>query len=342
MDRRITKLALRALEDVVAQGQTGEVERTWGTRLALELLLRERIAEPAEVKKFWRDMAAPIYNPHRPVREDEFRENLLNGSVAYWHNEASIERAGYFVRQMWARAYGPELIDSVTDRMNHQIMCNRAKPGRRERVTDLFSITKVRTFNAGPAIIHKRDPAPIVRLEDGERILDQAGWGFPVVLTGKRGQPLKPTPVNNARFDKLNKFWKQWAMLPKHRCLLPTEAFAEAVGTPGEMTTTWLRVKSQPVFAWAGLWAVSDEWGEVCTGVMTSACAELRHIHDRSPVILRPADWDTWLNAPLDELNQFDRPWPAKDIAVMDTNVLWTLGGDISAYHDVETGWDSP
>jgi putative SOS response-associated peptidase YedK len=36
-------------------------------------------------------------------------------------------------------------------------------------------------------------------------------WGFPVVLKGKKGQPLKPKPVNNARFDKLNAFWRRWA-----------------------------------------------------------------------------------------------------------------------------------
>jgi len=60
---------------------------------------------------------------------------------------------------------------------------------------------------------------------------------------------------------------------------------------------------------------------------MTSNCAELAHIHDRSPVILDRADWATWLNAPLGELAQFDRPWPAADIAVQETAVLWKDGG---------------
>jgi len=55
---------------------------------------------------------------------------------------------------------------------------------------------------------------------------------------------------------------------------------------------------------------------------MTSNCAELAHIHDRSPAILDRADWATWLNAPLGELAQFDRPWPAADIAVQETAVL--------------------
>lgn len=35
-------------------------------------------------------------------------------------------------------------------------------------------------------------------------------WGFPLILKGKQGQPLKPKPVNNAREDKLTSaFWRQ-------------------------------------------------------------------------------------------------------------------------------------
>ena len=76
----------------------------------------------------------------------------------------------------------------------------------------------------------------------------------------------------------------------------------------GAMTTTWLTIPRMPIFAWAGLWTNSEEWGPVYTGVITSDRAELARIHDRSPVIA-PQDWDTWLNAPLPDLHQFDRPW---------------------------------
>ena len=31
-------------------------------------------------------------------------------------------------------------------------------------------------------------------------------WGFPLVLTGKNGQPLRPKPVNNTRADKLDSY----------------------------------------------------------------------------------------------------------------------------------------
>lgn len=206
-------------------------------------------------------------------------------------------------------------------------MCNRYQPGERKRITDFFSARVLRQVNEGPSIVHPREPGWVVRLVEGEPVLEQMTWGFPVALRGKAGQLLKPKPVNNARFDKLGSFWRRWAAFPEQRCLVPASRYAEAVGRSGQMTTTWLSLCSTDMFAWAGLWSRSDEWGLVYTCVMTSNCAELAHIHDRSPVILAKSDWATWLEAPLPELRQFDRPWSGEDMKIMETGVLWKDGG---------------
>lgn len=202
-------------------------------------------------------------------------------------------------------------------------MCNRYQPGERQTITNLFSARMMRENNAGPDTVHPKEPGWVIRLNNGERVLEQMTWGFPVVLRGKQGQPLKPKPVNNARFDKLGSFWKRWAADPQSRCLIPAARYAEAVGTTGRMTETWLSVKGQPIFAWAGLWRPSDEWGNCYTGVMTENAPELAHIHDRSPVIIDPPYWDAWLTMPFNELSQFDRPYPAQNIAVEATENLW-------------------
>lgn len=206
-------------------------------------------------------------------------------------------------------------------------MCNRYQPGERKRITDFFDARVLREVNDGPAIVHPREPGWVVRLVDGAPVLEQMTWGFPVALRGKSGQMLKPRPVNNARFDKLGGFWRRWAAFPEQRCLVPASRYAEAVGVPGRMATTWLSLRSSDLFAWAGLWSDSEEWGRVYTCAMTSNCAELAYIHDRSPVIIDRTDWATWLAAPLEELNRFDRPWPGEDMAVTETAVLWKDGG---------------
>lgn len=202
-------------------------------------------------------------------------------------------------------------------------MCNRYEGPDLVTSIEKFVARPSKPINAGPQIIHPKDPGLVV-LDHGEGlVIEQMLWGFPIALKGKNGQMLKPKPVNNARFDKLNGYWRRWAALPAQRCLIPATRFAEAVGQKGRMTETWLSVKGSPLFAWAGLWRTSEEWGECYTGVMTDAAPELMEIHDRSPVILHRDDWQTWLTAPLSDLFQFDRPLPAAAMEIDATERLW-------------------
>jgi putative SOS response-associated peptidase YedK len=54
-------------------------------------------------------------------------------------------------------------------------------------------------------------------------------WGFPLIMTGRNGQKLKPKPVTNARDDKLSTaFWR--ASFESRRCLIPVSAWAEPEG----------------------------------------------------------------------------------------------------------------
>lgn len=202
-------------------------------------------------------------------------------------------------------------------------MCVRYQPGEKKVILDHFKAEMQRPYNAGPDTVHPKEPGWVVRLKDGGFVMEQMTWGFPVVLKGKQGQPLKPKPVNNARFDKLDSFWRRWAELPSQRCLIPTKRYAEAVGQKGRMTETWLSVRSEPVFAWAGLWRSSDEWGDCYTGVMTENAPELEYIHDRSPVIVDSDLWAVWLNAPLADLYKFDKPYPAEKMLIDATEKLW-------------------
>lgn len=336
MDRRIITLALRTLEDVALQAEDGIVERHWGHKLALQVLVRVGVALPWQAKHFWTAMADPIRNTTFPHHDHYIRSTALEGCLGYWRHAAGMKHDETALN--W-NPYASEFVDMMVHPVDGRPMCNRAKPGSRDVVTQLFDIKKIRTFNDGPAIMHPRDPGLVILQEDGELVLDQMTWGFPFVLRGKKGQPLKPKPVNNARFDKLNSTWRNWAARPEQRCLIPTERYAEAVGEPGNMTTTWLSLKSQPVFAWAGLWRNSEEWGPVFTGVMSDNAPELSDIHDRSPVILAPEDWQTWLTGPFEDLYQFDRPWPAEDVHVERTRVLWKDGGDVSRYAGQISRW---
>ncbi len=134
-------------------------------------------------------------------------------------------------------------------------------------------------------------------------------WGFPLAMTGAKGQALKPRPVNNARTDKLvTPFWRD--AFETRRCLIPLDAWAEAEGPKGRMTRTWLSLPDQSLFAVAGLWRPTAEWGTACAMVMTdTAGCEAEAVHSRMPVVLAPEDQARWLGGSPQEAFNLCRAW---------------------------------
>lgn len=154
-----------------------------------------------------------------------------------------------------------------------------------------------------------------------EGVVQPMVWGFPLVLTGARGQPLKPKPVNNARTDKLSgPFWS--ASFRARRCLIPVSGYAEAEGPKGQMTRTWVTLPGQPLMAAAGLWRPTAEWGQAFAMVMTEASPALQGLHHRMPVILPPQDWATYLGEDPAAAFQLCQPW-AGELTVTRTQVPW-------------------
>jgi putative SOS response-associated peptidase YedK len=150
-------------------------------------------------------------------------------------------------------------------------------------------------------------------------------WGFPLVLKGKQGQPLKPKPVNNARTDKLETFfWRH--SFTERRCLIPLTGWAEAQGAKGRMTRTWLSLPEAPLFAAAGVWRQSEEWGACYSMVMTdSAGTEAAAVHERMPVLVSPEDQAAWLGGSPQDALALCRAWPG-DLVTDRTDQPWARG----------------
>ena len=122
------------------------------------------------------------------------------------------------------------------------------------------------SFNAPEGDVYPGGHGMVVREEDGQRILQSMTWGFPLAMKSKvTGQPIKPKPVNNIA-DLTSFMWRFVAPRPEHRCIIPLTGFCEAEGEKGAKTRTWFGVKDQPIFAWAGMWKDSAEWGPVYSG----------------------------------------------------------------------------
>ena len=76
---------------------------------------------------------------------------------------------------------------------------------------------------------------------------------------------LTPRLVDNTRADKLDSFMWRYSFL-KRRCLIPATEFAEAEGEKGAKTRMWFAVPDEPVFAVAGIWRDTEEWGPALNG----------------------------------------------------------------------------
>jgi putative SOS response-associated peptidase YedK len=150
-------------------------------------------------------------------------------------------------------------------------------------------------------------------------------WGFPLVLKGAKGQPLKPKPVNNARTDKLATFfWRH--SFEERRCLIPLTGWAEAQGAKGRMTRTWLSLPDAPLFAAAGLWRQSEEWGACYAMVMTdSEGTDAAAVHERMPVLVSPEDQAAWLGGTPQDALALCRAWHGP-LVIDRTDQPWARG----------------
>ncbi|CAN5274668.1 hypothetical protein BH10PSE12_BH10PSE12_09450 [soil metagenome] len=175
-----------------------------------------------------------------------------------------------------------------------------------------------RLFDAQPDTPHLADgevepgdTGLVVRMGGARMMVSAMRWGFPL-HPGKaalaRHPKAKLKPVTKAK-GLTRHFWKDFAADPAHRCLIPVERFVERPAAMGKDAPIWFSLPDQPIFAWAGLWRTSPEWGDVYSCVMTEAAGPITHIHDRMPVILKPQDWHRWLHGSFDDVLDLQRPY---------------------------------
>ena len=202
-------------------------------------------------------------------------------------------------------------------------MCNLYTTRKsREEVAAHFRASADGYGSNAPEETYPGYPGMVVREAEGERIIQSMVWGFPLRLKGM-SPTAKPKPVNNIA-DLRKNMWVGLARKPEWRCLIPLTEFAEAEGEKGSKTRTWFNVKDQPIFAWAGLWRESAEWGPVYSGVMTDCNEAIRPVHDRMPVLLHPHEHEQWLRGSFDEVVGFQaRCFPDELIEMTRTSEPW-------------------
>jgi putative SOS response-associated peptidase YedK len=200
-------------------------------------------------------------------------------------------------------------------------MCGRyARRGDKQRIAEAFHVKEVPDFAMSDADYNVAPTSfqPIIResRHTDERELVLARWGLVPFFT-KELSDIKGLSTINAKAETLTtaRTWRE--PFKKRRCLVPTSAFYEwpKRGKAPKQPYMFDLTNGQ-MFAFAGVWDAWKEpdgrWLQSFAIVTTVANELMAQIHDRMPVILRPRDYDRWLERgdterpPVDLLRPFD------------------------------------
>lgn len=131
-------------------------------------------------------------------------------------------------------------------------------------------------------------------------------WGFPHILQGAKGQRLKPTAIGTVRHGKLRT--ATWlSSFEERRCLIPMTAWEEAGDEEGGHKS--YSFPDGAVFAVAGIWGHTQEWGR-CFAIVTVASSEQGGRH--MPLILATDDWALWVAGSTVDALALCQPWPGE------------------------------
>lgn len=154
------------------------------------------------------------------------------------------------------------------------------------------------SYNVAPT-----QAVPIVRLEQGVRHLAFARWG----LIPSWAKQVLAKPLINARAETVAEKPSFRAAFRRRRCLVPADGYFEWQKTGQAPKQPYNIVLSDKgPFGMAGIWetwsaADGSEIDSVAI-ITVNANSKLAPIHDRMPVILKPVDYDRWLDS-----DRFDR-----------------------------------
>jgi len=213
-------------------------------------------------------------------------------------------------------------------------MCGRyGRRADKQRIAEWFRTHNTNVFNDSELVpsynVAPQTFQPVIRLnrDTGEREIVIMKWGM--VPYWSKTVKLKYSTIN-ADADKLTTS-SVWREPFKHRrCLVPADWFIEWPEVNGEKQARAFSLKDDSPFAFAGIW---DRWknkenGEVLESfaIVTVDPSEwMAQYHDRMGVILKPKDYQRWLEEgeehqlPLNLL----RPYPEEEMK------SWRVSDDV-------------
>jgi len=153
----------------------------------------------------------------------------------------------------------------------------------------------------------------VIPTRDMQREARRMRWGF---IPSWAKDASVGSRLINARAEGIDTTPSFRAAFKYRRCLIPADSFYDWLPTAQGKQPYRIMLASGELFAFAGLWERwKDRQGEALESCCIVTCApnELAaRFHDRMPVIIAPADYDTWLTGTPEQALALLKPYPAE------------------------------
>jgi putative SOS response-associated peptidase YedK len=166
-----------------------------------------------------------------------------------------------------------------------------------EEVRGLFNYVETPEFPPRQYVT-PAGPMAIVRGGgDGKRHFALMRWGF----VPSWAKEIQPKPLINARAETILEKPSFRNAIRRRRCLIPADGFYEWEGdVPGKKRPYYIERADRGLMAFAGIWEhwLGPDGSELETAaiITTEANALVVTIHPRSPVVIHPEHFETWLD----------------------------------------------
>jgi putative SOS response-associated peptidase YedK len=163
-----------------------------------------------------------------------------------------------------------------------------------------------------------------IRPRDGKRHAELLRWGL---VPSWADDPKIGNRLINARADTVASKPSFRSAFKRGRCLVLADGFYEWKAAGKAKQPFFIRLKSDEPFAFAGLsehWHRGEQTVDSCALITTEPNELMATIHDRMPVILRPDDYDAWLDPATDKdaAQVLLRPYPADEMTATPVSTL--------------------
>lgn len=204
-------------------------------------------------------------------------------------------------------------------------MCGRfAQKSPKAKITKKFKVEEVppldERFNVAPA-----QAVLAIRELSGRREATFFKWGL---VPGWATDATIGSKLINARSETVTEKPSFRGAFARRRVLVPADGFFEWSRQGDRKRPFYFHMRDGEPFAIAGLWERWEGEGgplETCTLLTTEANELLAPYHDRMPVIVRPEDYEAWLDAGMNKselLMPLMRPYPHEDMAAHAVSAL--------------------